>query len=313
MRKLWRFAIAALLVLSVVGCGVRSRSLMEAPTMEVMPEAPMEEMEKAYSLADESAGEYTLVASGNVVDVDITDRMIIRNGYLNLVVKDTLATQTEIGRLMDSVDGYIFSEDSYRYAEGLTQVEMSLRVPADRFDEAMAQLREMATEVTRDSVSSDDVTEEYVDLESRLRALEVKATKLEELMDRAEDTEAVLQVYQELSATQQEIEHVKGRMKYLERSAALATIDVSLTPDELAQPVEIAGWRPQGTLKQAVEALIHTAQFLVEALIWILIYIVPVLLVIGLCVWGALKLFKLLFRRRKPRSKSGESAEIPPV
>ncbi len=313
MRKLWRFAIAALLVLSVVGCGVRSRSLMEAPTMEVMPEAPMEEMEKAYRLADESAGEYTLVASGNVVDVDITDRMIIRNGYLNLVVKDTLATQTEIGRLMDSVDGYIFSEDSYRYAEGLTQVEMSLRVPADRFDEAMAQLREMATEVTRDSVSSDDVTEEYVDLESRLRALEVKATKLEELMDRAEDTEAVLQVYQELSATQQEIEHVKGRMKYLERSAALATIDVSLTPDELAQPVEIAGWRPQGTLKQAVEALIHTAQFLVEALIWILIYIVPVLLVIGLCVWGALKLFKLLFRRRKPRSKSGESAEIPPV
>ncbi|MCD6344537.1 MAG: hypothetical protein J7M17_02875, partial [Anaerolineae bacterium] len=66
-----------------------------------MPEALMEEMEKAYSLADESAGEYTLVASGNVVDVDITDRMIIRNGYLNLVVKDTLATQTEIGRLMD--------------------------------------------------------------------------------------------------------------------------------------------------------------------------------------------------------------------
>lgn len=309
MRKLWRFAIAVLLVLSVVGCAAQPKMMA---TMEVMPEAPMEEMEKAYSLADESAGEHTLT-SGNVVDVDIPDRMIIRNGYLNLVVKDTLATQAEIGRLMDSVDGYIFSEESYRYAEGLTQVEMSLRVPADRFNETMVQLREMATEVTRDSVSSDDVTEEYVDLESRLRALEVKATKLEELMDRAEDTEAVLQVYQELSATQQEIEHVKGRMRYLERSAAQATINVSLTPDELAQPVEIAGWRPQGTLKQAVEALIHTVQFLVEALIWILIYIVPVLLVFGLCVWAALKLFKLLFRRRKPQSKSGESAEVPPA
>lgn len=309
MRKLWRFAIAVLLVLSVVGCAAQPKMMA---TMEVMPEAPMEEMEKAYSLADESAGEHTLT-SGNVVDVDIPDRMIIRNGYLNLVVKDTLATQAEIGRLMDSVDGYIFSEESYRYAEGLTQVEMSLRVPADRFNETMVQLREMATEVTRDSVSSDDVTEEYVDLESRLRALEVKATKLEELMDRAEDTEAVLQVYQELSATQQEIEHVKGRMRYLERSAAQATINVSLTPDELAQPVEIAGWRPQGTLKQAVEALIHTVQFLVEALIWILVYIVPVLLVFGLCVWAALKLFKLLFRRRKPQSKSGESAEVPPA
>ena len=309
MRKLWRFAIAVLLVLSVVGCAAQPKMMA---TMEVMPEAPMEEMEKAYSLADGSAGERTL-ASGSVVDVDIPDRMIIRNGYLNLVVKDTLATQTEIGRLMDSVEGYIFSEDSYRYAEGLTQVEMSLRVPADRFNEAMVQLRGMATEVTRDSVSSDDVTEEYVDLESRLRALEVKATKLEELMDRAEDTEAVLQVYQELSSTQQEIEHVKGRMRYLERSAAQATINVSLTPDELAQPMEIAGWRPQGTFKQALEALIHTVQFLAEALIWILIYIVPVLLVFGLCLWGMIKLFKLLFHRRKPRSKSGESAEIPPA
>ncbi|MEA3396131.1 MAG: DUF4349 domain-containing protein [Chloroflexota bacterium] len=308
MRKLWRFAMAVL-VLSVVGCAAQHEMMA---TMEVMPEAPMEEMEKSYGLADESVGEHTL-ASGSVVDVDIPDRMIIRNGYLNLVVKDTLATQTEIGRLMDSVDGYIFSEDSYRYAEGLTQVEMSLRVPADRFNEAMVQLREMATEVTRDSVSSDDVTEEYVDLESRLRALEIKATKLEELMDRAEDTEAVLQVYQELSATQQEIEHVKGRMRYLERSAAQATINVSLTPDELAQPVEIAGWRPQGTFKQAVEALIHTVQFLVEALIWILIYIVPVLLVFGLCLWGMIKLFKLLFRRRKSQGKSGESAEIPPA
>lgn len=311
MRKLWRFATAALLVLIVVGCAAQPKMAMEAPT-----EAPMVEMQDmegaAYHLADESAGERTL-ASGSVVDVDIPDRMIIRNGYLNLVVKDTLATQTEIGRLMDSLDGYIFSEDSYRYAEGLTQVEMSLRVPADRFNEAMVQLREMATEVTRDSVSSDDVTEEYVDLESRLRALEVKATKLEELMDRAEDTEAVLQVYQELSATQQEIEHVKGRMKYLERSAALATITVSLTPDELAQPMEIAGWRPQGTLKQAVAALIHTFQALATALIWILFYVVPVLLVFGLCLWGMSKLFKRFFRRRKLRSKSGESAEIPPA
>ena len=158
---------------------------------------------------------------------------------------------------------------------------MTLRVPAEKFHEVMAQLRKLALEVNHDSTSSEDVTQEYVDLESRLRALEDKAARLEELMQEAEDTEAVLAVYRELSATQQEIEQVKGRMQYLERSSAMATISVTLTPDELSRPVEVAGWRPQGTAKRAVEALLNTLKFLGNALIWIVIYVVPVLAVVG--------------------------------
>lgn len=245
---------------------------------------------------------------GNGIASVPEQRMIIYNGALDLIVKDTVATEEEIGGLMDELDGHILTSESYRQSEtDLLQINMTLRVPAESFNTAMARLREMALEVTRERISSEDVTQEYVDLESRLTALEAKADKLEELMDQAEDTEAVLQVYAELSATQEEIEHVKGRMRYLQRSAAMATIDVSLTPDAVAQPLEVAGWRPQGTAKRALQALINAYQFLINALIWIIILVVPVLLGIGLVIFLLVKLIQWLFFRRKKKRRAEQT------
>ncbi|MFP4345665.1 MAG: DUF4349 domain-containing protein [Anaerolineales bacterium] len=278
--------VALLLLLLMAGCA--SESLVETGMRQEADE---------YSFAEEEpAGGAPAQAQGTGAPLP-QQRMIVYTGDLNLVVRDTLEVQDEIGELVDDLDGYVLSTDSYRYAEGLLRVNMSLRVPAERFQEAMSALRSLALEVNRESVSAQDVTQEYVDLESRLRALEAKAERLEALMEEAEDTEAVLAVYEELSATQEEIEQVKGRMQYLERSAAMATINVSLEPDELARPVEIAGWRPGGVAKRAIEALISAAQFLVNALIWIVLFALPVLLVVGLVIYGVVRLVLFIFRK----------------
>lgn len=269
------------------------------------------EYDAAAAPREEAAMEGEVTMSGNATHSlgDMTERMIIRNGRLELVVMDTLATEESIGELVDELEGYLLSTESNRYEGGLLRISLTLRVPATTFNTAMARLRALATEVTYESISSEDVTQEYVDLESRLRALKIKAQKLEELMDEAEDTEAVLAIYHELSATEQEIEHVKGRMQYLERSAAMATITVTLTPDELAQPVAIAGWRPQGTAKRALQALINAYQFLFDTLIWILIFVVPVLAAIGLIVALFVKIIKyLFFRNRKKQKKENPAA-----
>ncbi|MEA3307952.1 MAG: DUF4349 domain-containing protein [Chloroflexota bacterium] len=268
------------------------------------------EYDAAAAPREEAAMEGEVTMSGNATHSlgDMTERMIIRNGRLELVVMDTLATEESIGELVDELEGYLLSTESNRYEGGLLRISLTLRVPATTFNTAMARLRALATEVTYESISSEDVTQEYVDLESRLRALKIKAQKLEELMDEAEDTEAVLAIYHELSATEQEIEHVKGRMQYLERSAAMATITVTLTPDELAQPVAIAGWRPQGTAKRALQALINAYQFLFDTLIWILIFVVPVLAAIGLIVALFVKIIKYLFFRNRKKQKKENSA-----
>ncbi|HOT91944.1 MAG TPA: DUF4349 domain-containing protein [Anaerolineae bacterium] len=273
-------------------------------TPQVMPTlAPaMEDNRASYdgATASKSAGGVDSAAWTG----ETQPKMIVYTADLSLVVKDSGVAQEEITRLVEGVGGYVSNSSSYTYSGGLRRITLTLRLPADKFNDAMQALRDMAVEVTQENIGTQDVTQEYVDLESRLRALEAKASRLEELMKKAEDTEAVLAVYEQLSQTQIEIEQTKGRMQYLERSAAMATITVTLTPDALSQPIEVAGWRPAGIAKSAFEALIKVFQFLIGALIWIIILIIPVSLFIG----GVLYLFgkglRLVFGRRKRAPKT---------
>ncbi len=285
--------------LLVVGCAMPAQQI----TVESTAEPPMEE-HRAY---DEAAGSATNSAMGGDTAAwagETQAKMIVYTAEMSLVVKDSDVAQDDITKMVEGIGGYVSNSSSYTYSGGLRRITLTLRVPADKFNDTMQALRDMAMEVTQETIGSQDVTQEYVDLESRLRALEAKAERLEELMDQAEDTEAVLAVYEQLSQTQIEIEQTKGRMQYLERSAAMATITVSLTPDALSQPIEVAGWRPAGIVKSAFEALIKVFQFLIGALIWIVILVIPVLLFIG----GVLYLFgrglRLVFGGRKRTPKT---------
>ena len=308
MQRAVGILIAAALL--VVGCGA-------SPSMPLMESAQSDRAEGGYAPEAEGfaakpqempqempAGDADYAVSEQ--ELAQASRMIIYNGDLSIVVKNVEETQEAVVALVEDADGYVVSSGSYAYGEGLRRANLRIRVPAERFNDVMGTLRDLALEIEQDSISSQDVTQEYVDLESRLTALEAKAERLEELMDQAEDTEAVLAVYEELSETQVRIEETKGRMRYLERSAAMATIDIQLIPDEALKPVQVAGWRPQGTVKRAIETLIQIFQFLADSLIWIVLVVLPVLLVIGLVIYGLIKLLGLVFGGKKRRSKSKE-------
>ncbi len=292
MKRWMRWILAMALVLSAAACAARQPAAIPA-TME--PEA----MPMAAPVADLGVEEVALrpadAGEANVAlaEDDLPDRMIIYNGTLSMVVPDPEATEREITAMVDTWEGYIASSSSYAVGDGLVRIEMSLRVPAEHFNEAMNRLRSLSDDIRQDSVSSNDVTEEYVDLEGRLQALEAKADRLEELMEQAEDTEAVLAVYRELSETQQEIEQVKGRMRYLERRSAMATIDVILMPREAEKPIEIGGWEAKGVAKKAIQALIDTYHFFATLIIWLVIYILPV----GVLLFLVVKLLYRLCRR----------------
>ncbi|TFG72617.1 MAG: DUF4349 domain-containing protein [Anaerolineales bacterium] len=294
--------VLTLMVVALLGVACAGRSYSSQPGDAISMEK-MVESEAGYTSGESAPAMDTnedYGGSAGPVGEDLP-RMILYNGNLALVVKDTNQTQEDIVALIEGMEGYVVNVSSYAYGGGLMNISLTVRVPAAAFNAAMASIRNMALEISSENVGSQDVTQEYVDLESRLHALEVKATRLEELMEAAEDTEAVLAVYQELSQTQQDIEQTKGRMQYLERSAAMATIDIQLTPDELSKPVEIAGWRPAGTIKRAIEALIKTFQFLIDLLMWLVLYVVPILLFTGVVLFIVLKFLGLIFggKRRK--------------
>jgi hypothetical protein len=183
------------------------------------------------------------------------------------------------------------------------RANLRIRVPAESLDTALERIHELAMEVNNENISGQDVTEEYVDLQSRLRHLGATEERLLTFMDEAEDTEAALEVYDRLQNIQAEIEQVKGRMQYLEESAAMATITLNITPSELAQPIQVGGWRPQGTLRDAFESLIKVLQFFVDALIVIVVLIAPVVAVIALPLVGLFFLIRGLIRRRRRAKK----------
>lgn len=212
----------------------------------------------------------------------LTERLIIRNADLQLVVRDTEVALDEIGALVDELGGYTVTSQLTQFEEG-ARVDVAVRVPATMLETALARLHDLALEIRYQRVTGEDVTEEYTDLQAQLRYMEATEAQLLTFMEEAEDTEATLAVYGELQQIQIEIERIKGRIQYLEKASAMSSISIELIPDALAQPIGVAGWRPQGTLRQAFQALVRTFQFLVNALIWVIVYILPVaLLVFGL-------------------------------
>jgi hypothetical protein len=291
-RKIIYGVIASLLALAVAGCG---RAAAPEPAMDVAYEAPagveFVEVENEVVVAESGAGvgEYAAI-----------ERLIIRDASLSLVVPDTAAALDEINGLVDELGGYIVESNTYQYQEG-QRASVRFRIPAESLDVALDRIRALASEVRSQDISGKDLTEDYVMHKSSLRHLEATEARLLEFLEEAEDTEAALAVYEQLRGVQAQIEQVKGRIQYLEQSAAMATVSLDIIPDELAQPIQVGGWHPEGTLRNAFESLVRVLQFLVDAAIVIVVLVIPVLAAIAVPVVGLILLVRAIVRRRRAR------------
>jgi hypothetical protein len=160
------------------------------------------------------------------------ERMIIRSGYMTLVVVDVASAVEQITNLAAAYDGFVVSSNSWQDRDRMVG-NISIRVTSERFDEALQKLRELAVEVRSESTSGQDVTEEYVDLSAKLRNLEAAEKQLLKLMEQAGEVSDILDVQRELVKTRGDIEQTKGRMQYLEQSAAMSYIEISLEQSKL--------------------------------------------------------------------------------
>ena len=288
-KSLYLVALIALLVGVLAGCGATALE----PSMTSSQGANT--VEKEYAASADQAGS---AGTGSAPGEPAAERMIIWNAEISLTVKDAQQALDQAQAMARQLGGYTVSTESWLTDDQLN-ARLTIRVPADRFEEAMAQLRALGIKVSHENATSDDVTDEYVDLASRLRALEAKETQLLKFLDQAEDTEAVLKVYEQLSATQSEIEQVKGRMAYLEKLSAMATITAELIPEQAEPPVVEEDWKPLTTLRSAARALVSTLRGLGRALIWLVTFILPVLLILAVPVVLIWWLVRRLRRRAR--------------
>lgn len=218
------------------------------------------------------------------------ERIILRDASLAIVVESTTTTIDAISRMADEMGGWVVSADSstssYSQDRQVTNGTVSVRVPAAQLDSALGNIREMALEVERESVTGRDVTDEYVDLSSRLGNLEATEEQLAEIMDTAFSVEDVLNVQRELTQVRGQIETIEGRLRYFDEASAYSSISVTVT-EQLPQigNVQVAGWNPLNTAADAFGALVVAGQWAVDSAITLVILGLPTLAILAALVW----------------------------
>jgi len=298
-RKVSLVSLALLLVLGLTGCGGTLATSQSEPAREAIM------VEEIKSVEGKQANDAGYAPDLPGVETR-SERMIIWNAEIVLTVQDAEQARDAVLAAIRELGGYAVNTESW-LQDDLLYARLTVRVPADRFEQAMSHLRDLAMKVEHESANSEDVTEEYVDLEARLRALEAKAAQLTALMGEAENTEAVLAVYEQLSVTQVEMEQVKGRKSYLEKLSAMATITVTLNPEQPELPVVEESWRPLTTARSAARSLVGALKGLGNAIIWFVVFLLPILLAVAVPIAAVALVIRLL--RRRKRSKPASTQE----
>ncbi len=291
--------LLVVMALSLLGCGARAPAQAGVFEGEVARlEAPQSRsMEKEAIVADVDE---SLPGIANI------ERKIIYHASLQLIVKDTTATLEQIRLLTEEMGGFVAESNMWRDQDH-QRASLTVRVPAETLDVALEKYRALAVDVESQRVGSQDVTEEYVDLEARLKNEQRTERELQELLETRSErgkTEDILEVHRELSRVRSQIEQIQGRMKYLENLSAMATVEIGLMPDALVQPVVVGGWQPQGTARDAVRLLLRALQFLADAAIVFFLLILPVALIIAIPIVVLVLLVRAIWRRRKQRKQA---------
>ncbi len=311
MKKLFFALIVVVLVLS--GCGASRAPTADMGSTQAVVEAPA-----AAAPAPEAKGSTAggggapMVPDEKVVDA----RMIVYNGNMTLIVKDTDATAKDVETLAKSLEGYVANANSFRDPSGVMIYNVTLRVPASKFDAAREALRGMAVRVDNESVNTDDVTDQYYDLAARLKTLQATEQQLLDLLqetrERGGKVEDIMSIYRELVNVQSEIESLQGQINRLDKLVALSTLTLNIQPDSLATPIS-TGWRPLETLKNSISALLNVLRGLVDVFIYLIVVVLPVLLILAIPVILVVLVLRWIIRRlRKPAAKPQEPPATAP-
>lgn len=311
-------SLAIVLAASTAGCGVidtasenASVSDIGAPTSMAGPDASVSE-ERAAVGADQSVAAEPGATGVDAAAVPQADRLVVRTAGLRLDVDDVEASVEDVRAQAERSGGMVTDVQVstnvdipvYRYdAQGTLSDGAALsgwitvRVPADSYDEFVAAVKELGS-VVRESESESDVTQQHIDLQAQLDNLTAQEVRLREFFEQATDVEDLLAIEQELTRVRAEIDSLEAQIAFLERQAAMSTVTIELVGP---QPVVSPAGESWGFL-EAITAGIRGAAQVIKFAIAFVIATSPVwalALVVGLVV-------RVIVRRRRAARSTSE-------
>ncbi|MBB3109046.1 hypothetical protein FHS18_001098 [Paenibacillus phyllosphaerae] len=217
--------------------------------------APSGSSGTADSISSEAGNEGTGII-GNVADDAGFNRKLVYRANVAMQVEDYGAAQSQISNAITLSGGYIvkFSDQQTAHELGGTY---TIKVPAKGFMSFLAGIENIEHKALEKSLQGTDVTEEYVDLEARLKARQVVEARLLSFMDKATKADDLLKFSTELGEVQTEIERIKGRMRYLDQNVAFSTVELrvyqqSVTPIQEAKEESGFGQRLSERMERRV-------------------------------------------------------------
>lgn len=317
-----RFNILALsvllgaLVLSACG-GAPAPVATEAPAafeqpaaVESFGQSDVAKEEPAGAPSDNSAAGVPIANAGSAPDAEraafAASHMIIKNGDIKLLVEDTDIAIDRATQVVGDMGGYIISSrvwyQPYIDGENYKYATISIGVPVDQFERTLSRLRGLAVKVLDETASGEDVTNQFVDLQSQVTNLEATRDRIKSFLDDAKTVDEALRINAELANVEAQIEQIKGQMNYLQDRSAYSTITVNFEPVlpeliETPTPTPTPNvWKPGDTFEDAKKSVTVAYQGIVDLLIWVFVVFVPIIAPPALILWA---LWKFLTRKSK--------------
>jgi hypothetical protein len=242
-------------------------------------------------LPEKKASQYELVSS-TPEEFQYKKQLIIMTAEVVLDVISFQKTYDEIMKLVQKYEGFIADSSEYLDEEGRKSGTIVVRVPQKNFYNLLSLVEKLGYCRSK-NIKGEDITEEYIDLEMRVRNLKKEEEQLLNIMEKANKVKDILEVAKELSRVRGEIEQITGRIKYLENRVKFSTITVQIK-EKIIQKIPSL-WNIGDTFKNAVNSLLKVIRAFLSLIIWILVFL-PLLILIAL-IWNLIKKTKNKFKK----------------
>ncbi|HET9713506.1 MAG TPA: DUF4349 domain-containing protein [Pyrinomonadaceae bacterium] len=212
------------------------------------------------------------------VNNEAADRRIIRNADITIEVASTTEAQQRVTSIAEFHGGFVVTSEAKQRedvdpAKRTLDIKLVVRIPASQFGTALDEITRLATNLPEANVSGQDVTEDFIDLEARIKTQKALELQFLEIMKQARTVEDALQVQSQIADVRTDIEKLEGRKRFLENRSSLSTITVNIRTPKI-----ITG-NPTGlkhTLREAVSESLEMASGMLTFFIRFVILMVPI-------------------------------------
>ena len=226
---------------------------------------------------------------------------VVKNGNVDMQVSSADQAAAKITQIAKDNGGDVYSSNFYQNLVNSKSGQITVRVPANNFDQAFSDIKKVGTLVVRESTSDQDVTAQYVDLQAQLKNAQAEEDAYTKLLDKAQKMEDIMSITDQLSNVRGQIEGLQGQIRYMDSQTDMATISANISEDSNVVVMDNS-WRPWQVVKDSASMLIKSIQGGINFLIRLIIQVIPILLLYAIIIFILYEIGRAIYLKTKKKN-----------